>query len=63
LSEGAKDLISKLLQFKSEDRLSLEKVLEHDWIQHHLRPEVKERYAFYKDNLNQYFNQHFELTN
>ncbi|RCN33196.1 hypothetical protein ANCCAN_20990 [Ancylostoma caninum] len=37
VSSGARDLINKLLQREPEERLSLTEVMEHEWVQHHLR--------------------------
>nr|XP_033781478.1 aurora kinase B isoform X2 [Geotrypetes seraphini] len=37
MSEGAKDLISKLLQYNPAQRLVLEKVLVHPWVKEHSR--------------------------
>jgi len=35
VTEGARDLVTKLLRKDPADRLSLDKVLEHDWIKEH----------------------------
>ncbi|EFX72472.1 hypothetical protein DAPPUDRAFT_308251 [Daphnia pulex] len=43
LSTGAKDLITKLLKSRAEDRIPLRKLLEHSWILQHLSDEVRSR--------------------
>ncbi len=43
LSTGAKDLITKLLKPRAEDRIPLRKLLEHSWILQHLSDEVRSR--------------------
>ncbi|KHJ84987.1 hypothetical protein OESDEN_15293 [Oesophagostomum dentatum] len=37
VSSGARDLINKLLQRDPKKRLSLKEVMEHEWVQYHLR--------------------------
>ena len=44
LSTRAKDLISKLLKHKGEDRLPLKNILQHSWVQQHLTEKVKSKY-------------------
>ena len=44
LSSQAKDLISKLLKHKGEDRLPLKQILQHSWVQQHLTEKVKSKY-------------------
>jgi len=43
LSTGAKDMISKLLKHKAEDRLPLKGMLEHPWVLQHLTEEVRSK--------------------
>ncbi|KAK5972469.1 hypothetical protein GCK32_021434, partial [Trichostrongylus colubriformis] len=37
VSSGARDLINKLLQRRPHERLSLDKVMDHEWIKLHLQ--------------------------
>jgi len=41
VSDGAKDLIAQLLKKNPEQRISLDKVLEHPWILEHNPPQIK----------------------
>jgi len=43
VTSGAKDIISKLLKYKPEDRLALKSILHHEWLQQHLTPEVRSK--------------------
>jgi aurora kinase A len=43
LSDGAKDMISKLLKYQPEERLSLKGILNHEWVQLHLTPDVRSK--------------------
>lgn len=44
LSAGAKDMIGRLLKHRPEERLSLTGILQHEWLQQHLAPEVRAKY-------------------
>jgi len=43
MSPGARDLVSKLLKYKADDRIPLKKILEHEWVLSHLSSEVKSK--------------------
>jgi len=43
VTSGAKDIISKLLKYRPEDRLDLKSILHHEWLQQHLTAEVRSK--------------------
>ena len=44
ISEGARDLIKKILKYKPDDRISLEGILEHPWmVKYSKLTQLKER--------------------
>jgi len=48
VSAPARDLISRLLKYRAEERLPLKKVLEHEWIVQHLTSEVKAKLPYFQ---------------
>jgi len=53
LSTGAKDMISKLLKYQAEDRLSLKGILDHSWVKHHMTPEVRAKLPYFQTTKTQ----------
>lgn len=43
VTNGARDIISKLLKYQPEDRLDLKSILHHEWVQQHLTSEVRSK--------------------
>lgn len=48
VTSGAKDIISKLLKYKPEDRLALKSILHHEWLQQHLTAEVRSKLPYFQ---------------
>nr|CAH0113437.1 unnamed protein product [Daphnia galeata] len=44
VTNGARDIISKLLKYQPEDRLDLKSILHHEWVQQHLTSDVRSKY-------------------
>lgn len=45
VTNGARDIISKLLKYQPEERLDLKSIVHHEWVQQHLTSDVKSKYV------------------
>lgn len=48
VTNGARDIISKLLKYQPEDRLDLKSILHHEWVQQHLTSDVRSKLPYFQ---------------